>query len=87
MKILKFTKKRKLALNNLSRYTYFTATAKLIFMGFKFHSEIDNNTEEWINPVTNKKFLIKKAPEKLSKDELLNILEQTDIGLDEFINY
>ena len=74
-------------MKNLSGYTYFTATAKLIFMGFKFYSEIDNNTEKWINPVTNKKFSIKKSPEKLSIDELLDILNQAEIGLDEFINY
>ncbi|HBG50000.1 MAG TPA: addiction module toxin, HicA family [Cyanobacteria bacterium UBA9971] len=74
-------------MNNLSGYSYFTATAKLIFMGFKFHSEIDNNIEKWINPVTNKKFLIKKSTGKLSKDELLDILKQADIGFEEFINY
>jgi arsenate reductase-like glutaredoxin family protein len=62
-------------------------TAKLIFMGFKFHSEIDNNTENWINPATNKQFLIKKYSEKLSPDELLDILKQAGIGLEEFINY
>lgn len=74
-------------MKDLSGYTYFTVTAKLIFMGFKFHSEIDNNTEEWINPVTNKKFSIKKHPEKLSTDELLDIFKQAGISLDEFINY
>ena len=74
-------------MKNLSGYTYFTATAKLIFMDFKFYSEIDNNTEKWINPVTKKKFSIKKSPEKLSIDELLDILNQAEIGLDEFINY
>ena len=74
-------------MSDLSGYNYFTVTAKLIFMGFKFHSEIDNNTEKWVNYNTNKKFLIKKYSEEFSKNELFNIINQAGIDLDAFINY
>ena len=61
-------------------------TAKFIFIGFKFHAEINSYTEEWINMKTGKIFRIKKSSDFISEDELLNILEQAGISANSFIN-
>jgi len=72
-------------MRDLSGFNYFMVTAKLIFRGFQFYSE-NNDTEEWINPNTGKKFVIKKSSEFIPEDELLSILVQAGVSVQDFIN-
>ncbi|MDD3014469.1 MAG: hypothetical protein PHC34_12265 [Candidatus Gastranaerophilales bacterium] len=73
-------------MKNLSGYTYFMVTAKLLFRGFQFRSEISSDIEEWINPDTCKIFIIKKSFDFYSEEELFDIIEQAGISVKEFIN-
>lgn len=73
-------------MQELSGYTYFTVTAKLIFKGFKFYREINSDTEDWINPLTCKIFRINKSSDYVSEDDLLSILNQAGISLEKFLS-
>ncbi|MDD3013380.1 MAG: hypothetical protein PHC34_06715 [Candidatus Gastranaerophilales bacterium] len=73
-------------MRNLTGYTYFMVTAKLIFTGFQFHYEISNDIEEWINPKTSKIFKINKSYDFYSENELISVLDQAGISIEEFLS-
>jgi len=60
-------------------------TAKLIFIDFQFHTEIDSNDEEWINPKTGKIFKINKSYDFYSEDNLSSVLDQAGVSIEEFL--
>jgi len=71
--------------NNLDIFDYFMVTTLLTEKGFKFDNERDSLTEIWCNPNTDKYFAIKRTPDKLSRESLLDILDKAGLSIDEFL--
>ena len=69
----------------MSGFNYFMVLALLNQLGFNLVEETGPYTEIWHNSNTNKSFEITRTSDYLSKEELLNILDQAGLTPDEFL--
>lgn len=72
-------------MKKLDKFDYFMVTAVLNLKGFEFKEESSFGTEIWYNHTTNKSFMINKHLKKISKEDLLKMLNQAGMSVDEFL--
>jgi len=70
---------------NLSKFNYFTVTARLSLLGFVFKQESNGNNEIWWNPLSGKEYIIQNKSCYISENKIIDILNSIDLSVEDFL--
>jgi len=73
-------------MGRLAGFTYSTTARKLRHLGFKFDRFAKGSHELWFNEETGKRTTLPNHPGDIPEGTMKAIVNQAEIGVDEFLN-